>query len=97
MAKGRPLSSPALAMCVTPQPFSTVAHSRHQDYRAEWQNTLLHSIYISDTIMHVTVQHICMNEKNTGWSQAAMAHFGSSTGEDTLASIHSGITIYLTL
>jgi len=41
MAKGRPISSPALAMYVSPQPFSTVAHSRQQDYRAEWQNTLL--------------------------------------------------------
>lgn len=28
-------------MYVTPPPFSTVAHSRQQDYRAEWQNTLL--------------------------------------------------------
>jgi len=40
-AKERTVSSPALAMYVSPRPFSTVAHSGQQDYRAEWQNTLL--------------------------------------------------------
>ena len=36
------ISSPALAMYGSLQPFSTaVAHSSQQDYRAEWQNTLL--------------------------------------------------------